>query len=115
MLLDNICKSYGVRLLTYQNSKDVIQRKLKMKELAARSSGLAAYAGDTPVIFFDDTRPPVEVDFTIAHELGHIMLGHLSFRRDFGWGMPDSAEREADAFAVQLLANELRRRYEVPT
>ena len=39
------------------------------------------------------------------------MLGHVSFRAKFGWEQVEATEREADAFAVQLLANDLAFRY----
>lgn len=107
MMLDDICKAYGVRVLSYEVGKDAL-KTLHLEEAAARTAGLACYVHDTPVIFFDSSRSYMEVLFTVAHELGHIMLGHLSFRQALGLGSPDSSEREADAFAVQLLANELR-------
>jgi len=37
--------------------------------------------------------------FLIAHEIGHIMLGHVDIKTDV-W----KAEREADCFALKLLA-----------
>lgn len=39
--------------------------------------------------------------FTIAHELGHCLLGHVSA---FGAGPRSVSEREADKFAAELLA-----------
>lgn len=40
--------------------------------------------------------------FTIAHELGHCLLGHVS---ELGGAKPDAAcERAADSFAAELLA-----------
>ena len=47
-------------------------------------------------LFFDDRTDPRRVRFTLAHELGHIILKH---RREEEW-----EEKEADYFAVQLLA-----------
>lgn len=110
MMLDDICKAYGVRLLSYETGKDVL-RRAHLEDAAARTAGLAFYLRGTPVILFDETRPPMELLFVIAHELGHIMLGHLTFRRDFDERLPDSAEREADSFAIQLVANEMLRVY----
>ncbi len=108
-----ICKDYGVRHVSYRAAWQVIHNH-NMEQLANSTTGFCFFAGDQPVIFYDDSRPVMEIHFTVAHELGHIMLGHLNFRNDFFKKLPDCAEREADAFAVQLLANELVRRYEVP-
>jgi hypothetical protein len=45
--------------------------------------------------------------FVTAHEIGHVVLGHLEARRTGGMNEPEAvrnAEREADAFAVALIA-----------
>lgn len=60
------------------------------------------------IIFYDEKRtPPNRINFTIAHELGHIRLGH--FRQDGYYTRyqlnkeGDPKEREADSFAGELL------------
>jgi len=106
-----ICKDYGVRPVSYRAASQVI-RDHNLEQLASSTTGFCLFVGEQPVIFYDDSRPAIEIHFTVAHELGHIMLGHLNFRHEFFEKLPDCAEREADAFAVQLLANELVRRYE---
>lgn len=107
MMLDDICKTYGVRVRFYEVGKDAL-KGLHLEEAGVRTAGLACCVHDPPVIFFGSSRSYMEVLFTAAHELCHIMLGHLSFRQALGLGPPGSSEREADAFAVQLLANGLR-------
>lgn len=52
--------------------------------------------GDKAVIVYDETKPESRVRFTIAHELGHIYLGH---EHD-----GEAEEHEADCFARNLLA-----------
>lgn len=111
--LNKLCEDYGVRHVSYRSAQLVIH-DYGLEQLASSTTGFCFFSGNQPIIFFDDTRPRMEVRFTVAHELGHIMLGHLSFRSEFFEKLPDCAEREADSFAVQLLAGDLARRYEVP-
>lgn len=52
-------------------------------------------------IIYNANKPINRIKFTIAHELGHILLGHL----DFAKNTPDmNKELEADTFASNLLA-----------
>lgn len=47
-------------------------------------------------VFYNDTMPQERIRFTLAHELGHIALGHLQ--------ESDLARKEADTFASYFLA-----------
>lgn len=109
---NEICKNYGVRALSYHGARELI-RKHGLEQLASSTAGFCFFAGNQPVIIYDSTRSPLEVRFTIAHELGHIVLGHLNFRRNFWEEFPNCAEREADSFALFMLANELIHSHEV--
>lgn len=59
---------------------------------------------------FDETPFPSRIRWTLAHEIGHIMLGHLtdfeetSLNRGLSEGKYRVLEREADTFAAELLA-----------
>ena len=60
--------------------------------------------GDSYIIFYDDARTPkARINFTIAHELGHIALGHLknvSMRPRYMTNRKtDPQEREAHTLA----------------
>lgn len=60
------------------------------------------------VIFYDDARTPRErINFTIAHELGHIILGHMKNTttrpRYMTNRKSDPREKEADRFAGELI------------
>lgn len=71
--------------------------------------GLSIAIDNQWFIIYDDTTSRQNSRFTIAHELGHIFLGHdlqggVSFRRS-GLNKPKPAkESEADIFASRLLA-----------
>ena len=60
-----------------------------------------------PVISFNPNDAWVRQRFTIAHELGHMELGHGPGLRDSNWSFSGSVqdwkEREANAFAAELL------------
>ncbi len=58
-------------------------------------TGLSVTRGDTKLILYRDGMQVGRRNFTIAHELGHLLLRHTS--------ADTSAEREADCFAESLL------------
>lgn len=75
-------------------------------------SGKVALVNGTPHIYCNGADPTVRQRFTIAHEIGHLALGHVSdaqaqHREDpasnFSAGPLPPIEREANAFAAELL------------
>lgn len=59
-------------------------------------------------IIYEDTDPKGRIRFTVAHELGHILLGHelsdgFGHYRRITVGKPTN-EKQADEFAARLLA-----------
>jgi Zn-dependent peptidase ImmA (M78 family) len=64
-----------------------------------------------PVISYDQTEAPVRQRFTIAHELGHLVRGHLTNEQrmlrdpkaNFFSQQADPRETEANGFAADLL------------
>ena len=83
-----------------------------------RDIGLGEHLGSTAFCFnTDDGRyvtlcaeglPPKEQDFVLAHELGHIFMGHLTERRNC---TSDEAERMANIFGAVMLALSLYDEY----
>jgi len=79
-------------------------------------SDLGAYAIDRPkhqyMIYYNDTKENVGLDrFTVAHELGHHLLGHeklitdnILLRNGFSIKEYNALEKEANAFARNLLS-----------
>jgi Zn-dependent peptidase ImmA (M78 family) len=67
-----------------------------------------AYNG--PVIEYNRADPLVRRRFTVAHELGHYVLGHDNAPRDdaasFGASVRSPVERAANQFAAELLMPE---------
>ena len=91
-----IKKSDNIRLL---KNSDI--NLLKEKE-----SGVTIFENGIFNIVFRDTEPSKRCRFTIAHELGHIFLGHLMINtpqyRTFK--IQNDTESEANVFARDLLA-----------
>ena len=101
--LNRVCKDYGIRVVAYsQVPRDYRESTLDK----SGTSGLAFISNGTHIILYDDSRPKTEIRFTVAHELGHILLGHLSYRME-NKAIPDFAENEANCFAAALIANDI--------
>lgn len=106
--VDAICRQLGVRVLSYDVGAEVIERA-HLYRAVRHAAGLTFYLHDTPVILFDETRPFPEILFTVAHELGHLVLCHVNpggitpVHRGTGWS-DNPEETAANQFAARLLA-----------
>jgi Zn-dependent peptidase ImmA (M78 family) len=84
----------------------IIRKNSEVHELAGCESGACILEGDQWYLIYDDEAVVGRRRFTIAHELGHIFLGHelLEDRhgRTFNTDKPQ-AETEADIFASRLI------------
>lgn len=71
------------------------------------ASGQLSFDGDKPVIRYSFLEHPVRQRFTVAHELGHLMLRHGPAFRDspdnFNVSVWDPKEVEANRFAADIL------------
>ena len=103
-----ICRNYGIRVRSYQDSADVLG-KLNLMDMIDRTDGFLAYISGEPVIFYDQSCVPGRQRFTIAHELGHYLLGHVqpgqvtTINREPTPG-DSPQERQANQFAARVLA-----------
>lgn len=84
-----------------------VVRDSLVSDLLPAEKGKVYYDGLRWHIVYRDTDPVAERRFTLAHELGHIFLGHnLKYAKYAGTqefvGKPKS-EQQADAFAMRLL------------
>lgn len=103
--LNLVCRALGAKPVSYQAH----WRDRELPPFAKQTDGMTFYAGDSPIILFDRSKPPGRVRFTVAHELGHLILGHVSpgqvttMNRE-----PEKTdsplERAANQFAARLLA-----------
>lgn len=103
-----ICEHYNWRLTSYADGARAVER-LGLTENTTQTDGFCASIGGRRYIFFDDSLPRARERFTVAHEIGHIMLGHVgegectAINRD---PSPQDApeETQANQFAARILA-----------
>lgn len=95
-----LCRREGIYLLPYsmQKAKDCADI-LKLRCLMERTDGFCVKLAGEYNVFWDDCRSLDRQRSTIAHELGHILLGHL----DDSESISDCREFMADSFAFHLL------------
>ena len=83
-----------IKYLKTQYELDIIRYPL-----GENISGLLVMVGDKPTIGFNSDHAWVRRRFTIAHEIGHLLMGHTCGGSDSG----DNAETEANQLAAELL------------
>lgn len=108
VLLDFDIRSLPVNILTIANRSNITVVKNSIAhELEENEAGLSVLERNRWYIVYDDTNSKERSRFTIAHELGHIFLGHPL---NFGYHARTTSKRkpktesEADVFASRLLA-----------
>lgn len=106
--LNPVCGRLKIRVLSYGRNRELIQRA-GLTQAVRMTDGLTFYLRNTPVVLFDETVQPQRARFTVAHEVGHIVLGHVrpgGFTPVNREPQPGDApeETEANQFAARLLA-----------
>lgn len=106
--LNIIFKSLEIRTAPYQAAAKLIHNR-GLTEIAGKTHGMTFYADAVPVVLYDESCTPGRVCFTVAHELGHIVLGHVQgetvTRRNQDPAPGDASEETAaNQFAARLLA-----------
>lgn len=103
-----ICDHYGWTLTDYQTGAPSLAL-LGLSGLTERTDGFCAVTKNHTYIFFDSTLPAGRQCFTIAHEIGHLALGHVApggvttvNREPSPQDSPE--ETQANQFAARLLA-----------
>lgn len=103
--MTQVCKALGVQTMSYGQGYKIIQA-FGLADRVLKSNGfLFRMEGEPPIVLYSHNRHPGRTRFTIAHELGHLMLGHtgnLISREPSPTDNP--MEREANVFAARLLA-----------
>lgn len=106
--LNAICCGLKIRVLSYGKHTEMIERA-NLTKAVYRTDGMTFFMGETPIILFDEKALPSRAKFTVAHELGHIILGHVkpgsitTVNREPSPGDAPE-ERAANQFAARLLA-----------
>ena len=102
-LLTRACKENKVRHFSYEDASTIIER-MGLTELDEQTDGLVFRTNGVPVILFNGDQSATARFYTVAHELGHIMLGHLDER---GKRDAEYTEMEANIFASVFIAMSL--------
>lgn len=96
--LKQICRAENIRLLPY--SSQATKALLKVLCLEDHAVDNCAFCIGN-IVFWDDDRADECQRTDIAHELGHVLLGHTAFGREAL--KTGSCEMQADSFAFRLL------------
>ena len=107
-LLDFNVSSLPVDVLAIAHAANVrVVRNSLANRLEDGEKGKAFTNGHDWIIVYDDTQPVDVCRFTLAHELGHVFLGHdLKYAKYAGiqeFVGKGKSEKQADAFATRLL------------
>ena len=73
------------------------------KEVGSKLDAVTKRIGDEIFIVYNKERHPNRIRFSIAHELGHLYMGHVHGSSSLDFGSENFDEKEANQFAAQLL------------
>lgn len=106
--IDFETRSLPIKVLPLARSAGIaVIKNSCVNELRENESGATIRYRGNWFIIYDDTLPKDEARMIIAHELGHILLGHEYKFEKHRFGSSSRklrCEREADMFALRLLA-----------
>lgn len=96
---EETAKRLGIKLVSYGTMTEIYE--ISVRELYSKSRFGFSFVEDGRFVIAINENSCCERRrrFTIAHEIAHCVLGHLSRMRD-----ADENEREADSFAADFLA-----------
>lgn len=104
-LIDYNIDSLPVKVSRIAKQADItLLKNSAVNLLHQNESGITLMQDDKLYIVYADEQSPQRCRFTIAHELGHIFLGHLFKENGNGFATTDDAEHSANVFARDLLA-----------
>ena len=110
--MSQLCLNYESYPLTYDRASDILDRYGLLRN-CKDNDGFALHMKERFFVFYNNKCTPGRIRFTLAHELGHILLGHLFYEEN---GLhytlknreptpTDSPiEHQANIFASRLLA-----------
>lgn len=106
-LIDNKIGQLPIKLLDICHSLDYsVCKDSKIHYLKANQRGVSFFKNNKWYIIFNDNLTLPAQRYTIAHELGHIVLGHQTVDGKYGrtFIMDSPEEYQAERFAIDILA-----------
>ncbi len=107
-LIDNRVDSLPVDVVQIVRNNGIkLLKDSQAHELRSGEAGISVFDGKQWFIVYDDLLPLGRKRFTVAHELGHIFLGHpliAGFHARATGGKLPQTENEANVFASRFLA-----------
>lgn len=100
--LQTVASRLGIGLFTYEDYARAAEVSLQEIVGSRGADGFAVYIAGHRAIFYRAGGNPCRVRWTIAHELGHLLLGHME---QLGGNAATRAEqeRQANRLAAELL------------
>lgn len=95
--IKTIIESSGWEIYSYKDADEIID-SYNLHTMAESNDSFAAHIGNRTVIFYDDNISQLDFPHILAHEIGHIVLGHLDNTDDIY-----AKERDCECFADELL------------
>ena len=107
-LIDFKIDRLPIDVLKIAKTADIkVIRNSLVNDLLPNENGKSYFDGSDWIIIYDDTKPTVVSRFTVAHELGHIFLGHeikhTKYSEANEFRKKPRSEQEADMFAMRIL------------
>ena len=106
--MNNNIDRLPVDVLKIARASDVkVIKNSDVNDLLPDEEAKTYYDGKKFIIIYNDLNDTVISRFAIAHELGHIFLGHTTTHTKYAnvreFGKKPKAEQQADMFALRLL------------
>ena len=107
--ISRVIRALNIPLYRYSENQDLMDNS-DLGKIAITADAFTILMDDALAIFYDDKKPPNRVRFTLAHELGHIICGHLSAAASITAknkepdDQDDDKETQANIFASRLLS-----------
>ena len=107
-LLKSNIDSLPVNILKIANDSGIhVKKNSYIHDLMPNELGKSYFNGEVWYIIYDDSQPVDVCRFTIAHELGHFLLGHdltySKYHEAKTFNIKSKEEEQADKFALRLL------------